>query len=235
MMEALLEFAKGPLFAATFSFMVLGLLRRAITQLAQLRTSLRRLARADIDVGANVRQSLAWLLPVKHLYRNRPFVSFTSFAFHVGLLVVPIFLLNHIDLWKRALGVAWPGISAGMADTLTIMTIVAALVLLGFRILDRAGRTLSSPLDYFLLVALLVPFASGFMAFHPQFNPLGYTGMMLLHVLSAELLFVLIPTTKLAHSVLFFFDRFSSDIFWKMPVGAGDRVAQELHGEERRV
>lgn len=234
-MQALLEFARGPLFAATFGFMVLGLLRRVILQLAQVRTSLRRVAHPNIDVGANVKQSLAWLLPVKHLYRNRPFVSLTSFVFHVGLLLVPVFFLNHIDLWARAVGLAWPGISARLADPLTILTIVAAFVLLAFRVLDRAGRTLSSPLDYFLLVAVLVPFASGFMTFHPRFNPLSHDAMLLLHVLSSELLFVLLPSTKLAHSVLFLFDRFSSDIFWKMPVGAGDRVAQELHGEERRV
>jgi len=34
---------------------------------------------------------------------------------------------------------------------------------------------------------------------------------------------------------LFLFDRFSSDIFWRMPAGAGDKVARELHGEEARV
>ncbi len=234
-MEALLDFARGPLFVGTFSFMILGLLRRVITQWAQMRASLRRLTNREIAVGANVRQSLAWLLPVKHLYRNRPFVSLTSFLFHVGLLLVPIFLVNHIDLWRSGLGIAWPGISSYTADVLTLFTIAAALVLLGFRLLDRAGRTLSSTLDYFLLVVLIIPFASGFMAFHPAFNPVPYDAMMLTHILSSELVFVLLPTTKLAHSVLFIFDRFSSDVFWKMPAGAGDRVAEELYGEGRKV
>jgi len=54
--------------------------------------------------------------------------------------------------------------------------------------------------------------------------------MMLLHVLSAELLFVLMPTTKLAHVVLFPFDRLSGDIFWRLVPGAGDRVAETLRG-----
>jgi nitrate reductase gamma subunit len=234
-MEALLEFAKGPLFVGTFSFMVLGLLRRVISQWVQVRASLKRLTNREIAVGANVKQSLAWLLPVKHLYRNRPFVSLMSFFFHVGLLLVPLFLVSHIDLWRRGLGIAWPGISLYTADVLTIATIVAALVLLGFRLFDRAGRTLSTSLDYFLLAAVLAPFVSGFMALHPAFNPLAYDTTMLIHVLSSELLFVLLPTTKLAHAALFIFDRFSSDVFWKMPAGAGDRVAQELYGEGRKV
>ena len=234
-MKEFLDFAKGPLFIGTFSFMVLGLLRRVISQWMQMRTSLKRLTNREIAVGANVKQSLAWLLPVKHLYRNRPFVSLMSFLFHVGLLLVPILLANHIDLWRRGLGIVWPGMSPGTADVLTVVTIVAALVLLGFRLFDRAGRTLSSSLDYFLLVAILLPFVSGFMAFHPAFNPLAYDAMLLIHVLSSELLFVLLPTTKLAHAALFIFDRFSSDVFWKMPAGAGDRVAQELYGEGRKV
>jgi len=81
----------------------------------------------------------------------------------------------------------------------------------------------------------VVPFASGFMAMHPALNALPYHIMLLIHVLSAELVFVLMPVTKLAHGVLFPFNRFSSEIFWKFPAGAGDRVARELHGEEARV
>ncbi|MBN1609484.1 MAG: hypothetical protein JW940_22830 [Polyangiaceae bacterium] len=230
-----LEFAKGPLFAATFTFMLLGLLRCLVSQLRQFRTSLRRLDNPDVDIGANVRQTLAWLVPVRHLYRNRPFVSFTSFVFHVGLLITPIFLVNHIELWRSSLGLAWPGIGPRFADVLTWLTVAGALVLLAFRVFNGAGRALSAASDYLLLLAVVVPFVSGFMAMHPRYNPIGYDGMMLIHVLSSELLFVLLPTTKLSHAVLFVFDRLSSDVFWKLPPGAGERVAQELYGEERRV
>ena len=58
--------------------------------------------------------------------------------------------------------------------------------------------------------------------------------MMLIHLLSAELLFVLIPFTKLAHIVLFFFDRISG-LHWQLRPGAGDQVAEALYGEEARV
>ena len=230
-----LEFAKGPLFVFTFSFMVLGLLRRLLSQLEQFRSSVRRLPHQNINIGVNVRDSLLWLLPVRHLYRNRPIVSLTSFLFHLGLLIVPVFLVNHIDRWKSGLGLAWPGIGPELADVLTLLTVVGVLVLLGFRAFDRAGRALSKLGDYLLLAAVAVPFVSGFMAMHPAYNPASYDGIMLVHVLSSELVFLLLPTTKLSHAVLFVFDRFSSEVFWKMPVGAGDQVARELYGEERRV
>jgi nitrate reductase gamma subunit len=232
---SLLEFARGPLFVVTFSFMTLGLARRFLSQLWQFRLSMKRVERGGIDVKSNVRESLLWLLPMRHLYRNRPIISLTSFVFHVGLLLVPLLLLNHIDLWRGSLGISWPGIGPELADVLTLLTVAGALVLLGFRTVDRAGRSLSKPGDYVLLLAVSAPFISGFMAMHPAFNPLSYDGVMLVHVLSSEVLFILLPTTKLSHGVLFIFDRFSSDVFWKMPEGAGDRVARELYGEEPRV
>ena len=232
---SLLEFARGPLFLATFSFMVLGLLRRFISHLWQFRSSLRRLTHRDIDVGGNVRDSLLWLVPVRHLYRNRPLVSLISFLFHLGVVIVPLFLVGHIDLWRSGLGLGWWGIAPHWADVLTVITVAGGLVLLGFRIFDAAGRALSRAGDYLLLVAVVLPFVSGFAAMHPGWNPVSYATMMLVHVLSAELLFVLLPTTKLSHAVLFMFARFSSAVFWKMPEGAGDRVAMELYGEERRV
>ena len=233
--HALLDFAKGPLFVATFAFMVLGLLRRLLHQIGQFRQSLNRVANPRVDVSGNVKQSLVWLLPLGHLYRNRPFLSIASFLFHVGLLLVPILLVNHIDLWHRALGLTWPGISPAVADVLTLLTIAGALTLLLFRLLDRAGRSLSSLGDYLVLLAVLLPFVSGYMAMHPSVNALSYDAMLLIHVLSGEVVFVLLPTTKLSHAVLFLLDRFSSDVFWQMPAGAGDRVAEELYGEGRRV
>ena len=42
----------------------------------------------------------------------------------------------------------------------------------------------------------------------------------------------LMPFTKLSHAVLFPFERVSSDVYWRFPAGAGDRVAEALHGKE---
>ena len=75
-------------------------------------------------------------------------------------------------------------------------------------------------------------FLSGYCATHPSVNPLPWNAMMLTHLLSAELLFVVTPFTKLAHVVLFWFDRMSP-VHWQLRPGAGDRVAEALSG--RRV
>ncbi len=234
-MESFLSFAKGPLFAVTFTFMILGLLRHVYLQSTQVLQCIRRLSYRKINIGTNLKETVRWMAPVGHIYHHRPFVSTTSFVFHIGLLAVPVFLVDHIALWTGSLGLWWPGLPPLAADILTLVTIAAGIILLGVRVLDRDASALSAPQDYFLLVALVVPFLSGFMAFHPSLNPLTYNAMLLIHVLSAEFAFVLLPTTKLSHCVLFPFDRFSSEIFWRMPAGAGEKVAHELHGEEVRV
>ena len=84
------------------------------------------------------------------------------------------------------------------------------------------------------LLEQLVPFLSGFLAAHPTVNPLPWSWMMLLHILSAELLLVAVPFTKLAHVVLFPFDRLS-EVHWQLRPGAGDRVAAAIYGEEAHV
>jgi hypothetical protein len=89
-------------------------------------------------------------------------------------------------------------------------------------------------MDYALLALIFVPFASGYLASHPESNPFPWDTMMLTHVLSADILFLAVPFTKLSHVVLFFFDRISQ-LHWQLRPGAGDKVAEVLYGKEARV
>ena len=72
------------------------------------------------------------------------------------------------------------------------------------RIVRPEVRILTETWDYVLLSLTALPFATGFFAYH-QVGP--YELMMILHLLTAEILLILIPFTKLAHMILFFFTR----------------------------
>ena len=61
--------------------------------------------------------------------------------------------------------------------------------------------------------------------------PVDYHVMMLIHVLSAELIFVLIPFSKVAHCVLVPFSQLVSDLGWRFPASAGRDVARALGKE----
>jgi len=233
-MEGMLQFAKGPLFIGTFMFMILGLARLVILQVMQIREAMNRLNDRHFDVSSALRQLAEWAVPVKHVH-YRPFLSVVSFLFHIGLIITPVFLFGHIALLRSAAGLGWAALPGAVADALTLLTIVCGLILMGARIFETDAAALSEPQDYLLLLLLMTPFATGFMALHPWANPLSYNAVLLIHILSGEAIFVLIPLTKLSHCVLFPFDRVSSDIFWKLPPGAGEAVARELHGNEARI
>ena len=229
-MNELLEFARGPLFLATFSFMILGLLRHVVLRSIGLYRVLRRTPKKDVPWGKVAKTTAGWLVPIKHITTGAPTMKIASILFHVGLILVPVFLASHVYLWKRGAGIAVPSLGNALGDYLTLMTIVTGGYLMLYRTVNCTARSLSGRIDYLVLFLVWVPFVSGWVASHPESAPLAYQTMMLIHVLSAELVFVLMPTTKLAHMVLYPFDRISPEIFWRLVPGAGARVAETLRG-----
>jgi nitrate reductase gamma subunit len=234
-MEQWIHFAKGPLFAFTFLIMILGLTREVVIQVYSiLRHKGRRIANAPWR--RILAEAATWVVPVRHLIPETRVFSTVSYLFHIGVIAVPIFLAGHIAMWERLLNVKLPvpRMGRGAADFLTLFTIASVLVLFGYRSFSRRLRSMSHRSDYVLLILILAPFATGYAAMHPAANPFPWPVMMLAHLLSAELLFLVIPFTKLAHIVLFFFDRVSV-LHWQLQPGAGSKVAKALYGEEARV
>jgi nitrate reductase gamma subunit len=148
--------------------------------------------------------------------------------------VVPLLLADHIVLWERFIGHNLPAIGQQLADILTLFTILCIVLLFGCRLFIPRLRAMSGFMDYTLLVLIFLPFASGYLASHPNANPFAWDVSMLIHLLSANVLLVAVPFTKLSHVVLFFFDRISQ-LHWQLRPGAGDRVAEALYGKEARV
>lgn len=159
-MEWWLELAGGPLFALAFLVMLLGLARLAVTQIHDLvlrkgrRLRMLPWRRMAID-------SLSWLVPIRHLVQGTILVSAASFLFHVGAILVPLFLVDHVVLWERFLGVDLPAMEHGLADGLTLLTLGCIAVLLVYRAVVRRARELSRPSDYVILVLIMMPFLSG--------------------------------------------------------------------------
>jgi len=232
-MDAWIDFAKGPLFAVTFLVMILGLARQVVLQIYFL--SVKKGRRLQGVAWRKIaRETLSWAIPVRHMEPGTGLFTASSFLMHIGIILVPLFLLDHIVLWEGFLGVDLPAMGPGTADFLALLTIGCGVLLLALRTFKARHRMVSRPMDYVLLVVLVLPFLSGYLASHPAVNPFPWNAMMLTHLLSAELLFVLVPFTKLAHVVLFFFDRISA-VHWQLKPGAGDKIAEALYGEEVKI
>jgi nitrate reductase gamma subunit len=232
-MDYWLELARGPLFAVALLVFILGMFRHVLIQVHAL----------VFDKGRRLKQvtwrrvaldSLSWAVPLRHMVRGTIFISAVSFLFHVGAVLVPVFYTGHVVLWEEWLGIGLPALGKGVADALTLTTIGCCVLLLGYRAVIRRARDLSRPTDYVVLIMVLLPFLSGYFAAHPAVNPLPWSGMLLIHILSAELLLIAAPFTKLSHIVLFAFDRLSL-VHWQLRPGAGKKVAEALFGEEARV
>ena len=204
-MEQWLEWARGPVFRACFAIMLLGILRVIVLNTISVVSLLSRSRRNGRAMAWKpvITTTLQWMFPVKKGFELRSFFAFTSMLFHVCILVTPIFLGAHILLWERGLGISWPAISNSLADYLTLIGIATGIALFVDRLSARASRALSRPQDLLLPVLIIVPLASGYLAMHPNINPFGYNGTMFVHVMSGNLIFLLIPFSKMSHMALF--------------------------------
>ncbi len=233
-MEAWLELGKGPLFRVALVVMALGLVRHLALTLLEARRAYARAGDRVIPVRRVLRETLAWLLPT-HRLRNRWPYSATTVAFHVGVILVPVFLAGHIALLGGALGFTWPALPADVATVLTLLTLTAALAVVAQRVSSRESRALGGFQDYALPLLVALVFASGFAVGHPAWNPFGRDPVLLTHVLAGDLLLFLVPFTKLTHMVLLPLTRFVGELAWHFPPDAGQKVGVALGKEDEPI
>jgi nitrate reductase gamma subunit len=131
--------------------------------------------------------------------------------------------------------VSWPALPQPLADYLTLTAIVAAIVLFVTRVSASVTRTLSRAQDYLLPLLLLVPFVSGYLAMHPASNPFGYNGTMFVHVMSGNIIMILMPFSKLSHAVLFPTTQLVSEMAWHLGSDSGRKVAVTLGKENEPI
>jgi hypothetical protein len=89
--------------------------------------------------------------------------------------------------------------------------------------------------DYALPLVIAVPFATGFLVMHPAINPFAFQATLLVHVMSANVMFVLIPITKLSHAILIPGTQLVSEVAWHWPPDAGSKLAVTLGKENEPI
>lgn len=233
-METLLEWARGPIFRGALAFLILGLIRHAVLTCFEIARAVHRAGDKNIPYWALAKATLQWLFPVRKI-KDRLLYSITTVSFHAAILITPIFLAGHIILVERSVGIRWWAIPNHLADLLTVIAIVTAIALVIERAVARDTRALSRFGDYAIPLLVALPFASGFLVMHPAINPFPYTETLLTHVMSANLLFILIPLTKLSHCVLLPTTQVISEVAWHWPPRAGSEVAVLLGKENERI
>lgn len=233
-MDELLAWARGPCFIFAFIFMVLGLIRHLGLTCWEMIRVMRQAGDKTLPYSQVFSATLKWAFPID-MIKDRLVFSLTSVLFHIAILIVPIFLAGHIALWARGLGISWPAIPNSAADVLTIIAVVTAVALVVQRAAARATRSLSRFQDYVIPLVISVPFVTGFLAMHPSVNPFSFEAMLFVHIMSANLIFVLIPITKLSHMALLPSVQLVSEVGWHWSVDSGSKVAATLRKEEEPI
>lgn len=208
------SFVEGPLlWIACLTFIIGSLMRAALF------LSISRKKDKTIYENLNWKFVFAtlgrWLLPLNKDVVKNPVFTILGYIFHICLIVVPIWLSGHITLWEESrFEWSWSAIPDGLADWMTLVFLAIALFFLLRRIISADIRLLSTFSDYFLICVTALPFMTGYFVTHGTLDSITFLGenMQLIHMLSGELMLILIPFTKLSHFVLFFFSRGATGI-----------------------
>ncbi len=207
-MQQIYLFISGPLLWLSFGIFFVGLAYRVVNYVRGLDWQLDRVAyqaHPALGIKGALRSIIHWLVPYYSVgWRAKPLYTFVFFLFHIGLVgdaAVPGGPRGHL---QGALG-------GELADHVHGDGRYPDHRGDGHRGDDchPAPRPPRGPdrhylYDYFLIVVSVTPFVTGFLAVHQAAE---YDLWLIAHVLSGELLLVLIPATKLWHVVGFFLSR----------------------------
>ena len=129
------------------------------------------------------------LLPMHRLLLTQPIYTVLLYAFHLCLIVIPIWLSGHIVLWEESrFDLYWTPLPDEWIDRMTLFVIGMALFFLLWRLLSKKRRLDSSSTDYLLIGITVLPFVTGYGLTHGSLDAIDFfrDNMRMLHVLSAE-------------------------------------------------
>ena len=79
---------------------------------------------AYMSWGFSLRSIINWLIPFNALgWRRNPLMTVATFAFHICLVVAPIFLLAHVALWDQFFGITYPVLDEKVTDIMTMIVV----------------------------------------------------------------------------------------------------------------
>jgi len=152
-----------------------------------------------------LRSLFVWILPFATVnMRKHAIFTFITFLFHISLLLSPILLVSHVMLVDESFNLSWWTLPDLVADIMTIIVVASGLFLLARRLKPGIVKYVTTMVDYAVLLIVILPFVTGFMAYH---QILPYKLMIFTHILTGEIMLMAIPFTKLNHMLLGAFTR----------------------------
>ena len=195
------EFVSGPLVWIAFILFIAGF----GFQFVRVRKFAKKAKVAHSDAGLKYTFSslLHWLVPFASRNMRMGYeATFVTLAFHVCLLLLPIFLAAHVVMFSFAWGPQWGTLSQRAADCLTVLMMMAVIFFLVRRWMLPEVRFVAYPSDYVVLAVMAAPFVTGFVANRQWFD---YETVVVSHMISGALVLTVIPLSRLTHMLFLAF------------------------------
>ncbi len=150
------------------------------------------------EMRSGLRTIITRSIPDRTTFQRSMFTIVAGYIFHIGLFVTLFLFAPHILMFSDIFGFSWPSLPTPVVDAMAVVTIIALLAVLAHRMHDSVLKFLSTTEDYLVWLVTILPLITGYIAFHR----IGTTAPTLLaiHILSVELLLILLPFTKLIHT-----------------------------------
>lgn len=197
-MNGFIDFIMGPMVWISFLVFILGLGYKVAGIIREVRQKEPYIF-SYLTLYHSARSIGAWMIPFfPRATRQQPVFYGISYLFHLALFAAPLFLSAHIVLVEEAFNISWPAMNDGAADLLTVVIIVALVFFAGRRIMVPEIKFLTSAQDFVILFIVLLPFLTGFLAYH---QVVAYQWMTIVHILSGEFMLIIAPFSRLSHMI----------------------------------
>jgi nitrate reductase gamma subunit len=195
-MHSLYNIVSGPLAWLAFAIFIGGSIYRLISLMVLVRKK-EPFIFSYMSLKFSLRSILRWSTPfATENMRKHPVLTIVAFAFHVCLILTPVFLLAHVTLVDESWNLSWWTLPDGAAEIMTLIVIAGCVFFLVRRLVSPEVQYVTSASDYIILAIVAAPFITGVIAYYQWF---GYQFFMILHILSGEIMLVAIPFTRLSH------------------------------------
>lgn len=153
------------------------------------------------------------------IFGMNPVAIWTAAVYHLVIFAALFFVEGHNVLLDLSWGVSLPSLPEGFMNDLTMIFLGITVFYLIRRGAQGAFRFPIIAKDYLAILITAAPFATGLVAYQQWFD---YDVVIILHMASGLLFFLMLPFSKMGHLIFFIFGRFFLDS--ELNLGGARRV-----------
>ena len=189
-MDSVYFFLKGPMMWISFIIFIIGVVYQ-LYRFFSLALKKEAFMFSFFSLKYGLRSIWHWIIPFASTnMREQRAMTVVGFAFHICLLLVPIFLMAHIALLNDAFDISYWALPKILADIMSVIVIAGCVFFMVRRLIRPEVRFVTSLSDYILLLIVALPFITGLWSVY-QFP--GYSYALLIHMLSGQIMLMAIP------------------------------------------